>query len=377
MSAEQSLGAQHRLAPTSPEPGNTRTSRGKRVLRMLALIALLAAAGWAGYWWLEGRFFESTDDAYLQADSLTVAPKISGYVAEVLVKDNQAVHAGDVVARLDARKYQAAQDEREATVASREADVASAQAQLVQQQASVGESQAQLAGAQADLKHARAQVARYAPLTRSGAETEEHLADLNNELARALTTVAAREAALRSAQARVGTLQAQLKQARAQLAVSQASGEQSGLDLADAELRSPVDGRVADRAVRVGQFAQPGTRLMTIVPLQAIYLTANFKETQIGHMRPGQAVTVKVDALPGQPLQGHVDSLAPGTGAQFALLPPSNATGNFTKIVQRVPVRIQLDIPDSLKDVLVPGLSATVDVDLRSGAQSGSDGRHG
>jgi len=376
MSAEQSLGTQDRLVPANSSPDKGRAHRGKRVLLVLGVIAGLAAVGWGGHWWLVGRFFESTDDAYLQADSLTVAPKISGYVAQVLVADNQAVHAGDVVARLDARKYHAALDERQATVAAREADVASSQAQLDQQHASVGESQAQLAGARADLKHARAQVARYAPLTRSGAETEEHLADLNNELARAVTTVAAREAALRSAQARIGTLRAQLQQARAQLAVAQASGEQSGLDLADAELRSPVDGRVADRAVRVGQFAQPGTRLMTIVPLQAIYLTANFKETQIGRMRPGQAVTVNVDALPGQPLQGHVESLAPGTGAQFALLPPSNATGNFTKIVQRVPVRIQLEIPDNLRDVLVPGLSATVDVDLRSG-DSPAGGRHG
>ncbi|WP_263262234.1 HlyD family secretion protein [Pseudomonas sp. RIT-PI-S] len=371
MSAEQPVGPHHRLESASPSAAPPRAARGRRVLLGLALLALLAAAVWAGHWWLVGRFIETTDDAYLQADSLTIAPKISGYVAEVLVADNQAVHAGDLLARLDARKYHAALDERQATVAARQADVARAEAELTQQQASIGESQAQLAGAQADLHHARAQVERYAPLTRSGAETEERLAELNNEQARAVTSVAARQAALRSAQARIGTLQAQLKQARAQLAVAAASGEQSGLDLADAELRSPVEGRVADRAVRVGQFAQPGTRLMTIVPLQALYLTANFKETQVGQMRPGQTVVVHVDALPGQALQGHVDSLAPGTGAQFALLPASNATGNFTKIVQRVPVRIQLEIPDALRDVLVPGLSATVDVDLRSGARHG------
>lgn len=178
--------------------------------------------------------------------------------------------------------------------------------------------------------------------------------------------MAAKQAALRSSQTRYGTLQAQLKQAQAQLGVARASQAQSQLDVDDAVIRSPLDGRVADRGVRVGQYVQPGTRLLTVVPVSAVYLTANFKETQIGDMRPGQAVTVEVDALPGRELHGQVDSLAPGTGAQFALLPPSNATGNFTKIVQRVPVRITLQVPDELRPALMPGLSATVKVDTRA-----------
>ncbi|MGY2251369.1 HlyD family secretion protein [Pseudomonas reactans] len=366
-------------APPSPqvmpeETVNGQRGKARRILLTLAGVAVLLGVSWAAWWWITGRFIETTDDAYLQADSISVAPKISGYVAEVLVSDNQNVKRGDVLVRLDARKYQAVSDEASATIAARNADFAKAQADLVQQDSTIAEARAQLQGAEADARHAQTEVARYAPLARSGAEPEERLAQLNNQLAQARSTVAAKQAALRSSQTRYGTLQAQLKQAQAQLGVAKASEAQSQLDVDDAVIRSPLDGRVADRGVRVGQYVQPGTRLLTVVPISAIYLTANYKETQIGAMRPGQTVTVHVDALPGRDLQGHIDSLAPGTGAQFALLPPSNATGNFTKIVQRVPVRIALDVPDDLRAALMPGLSATVEVDTRTHA---ADANHG
>ncbi|KAF1012478.1 MAG: putative multidrug resistance protein EmrK [Pseudomonas fluorescens] len=366
-------------APSSPQvtpedPANGQRGNARRILLTLAGVAVLIGLAWAAWWWLNGRFIETTDDAYLQADSISVAPKISGYVAEVLVADNQDVKRGDVLVRLDARKYQAVSDEGAATIAARTADLAKAEADLVQQDSAIAEARAQLQGAEADARHAQTEVTRYAPLARSGAEPEERLAQLNNQLAQARSTVAARQAALRSSQTRYGTLQAQLKQAQAQLGVAKASQAQSQLDVDDAIIRSPLDGRVADRGVRVGQYVQPGTRLLTVVPVSAIYLTANYKETQIGDMRPGQSVTVHVDALPGHNLQGHVDSLAPGTGAQFALLPPSNATGNFTKIVQRVPVRIALQVPDDVRAALVPGLSATVEVDTRTHA---AEAHHG
>lgn len=358
---------------TPEDTANGQRGKARRILLTLVGAALLVALVWGAWWWITGRFIESTDDAYLQADSISVAPKISGYVGEVLVADNQTVKRGDVLVRLDARKYQAVSDEASATIAARNADLAKAEADLVQQDSTIAEARAQLQGAEADARHAQTEVARYAPLARSGAEPEERLAQLNNQLAQARSTVAAKQAALRSSQTRYGTLQAQLKQAQAQLGVAKASEAQSQLDVNDAEIRSPIDGRVADRGVRLGQYVQPGTRLLTVVPVSAIYLTANYKETQIGDMRPGQSVTVHVDALPGHPLQGHIDSLAPGTGAQFALLPPSNATGNFTKIVQRVPVRIALDIADDVRPALVPGLSATVDVDTRTGPRAATD----
>ncbi|MGA3683022.1 HlyD family secretion protein [Pseudomonas graminis] len=357
-------------APPSPQviPENTvngQPGKARRVLLTLVAVALLTGLAWAAWWWLAGRFIETTDNAYLQADSISLAPKISGYVSQVLVADNQNVKRGDVLVRLDARKYQAISDEASATIAARSADLAKAEADLVQQDSTIAEARAQLQGAQADARHAQTEVARYTPLARSGAEPEERLAQLNNQLDQARSTVAAKQAALRSSQTRYGTLQAQLKQAQAQLGVAKASEAQSQLDVDDAVILSPIDGRVADRGVRVGQYAQPGTRLLTVVPVNSIYLTANYKETQIGDMRPGQTAIIHVDALPGHDLHGHIDSLAPGTGAQFALLPPSNATGNFTKIVQRVPVRILLDVSDDIRLALVPGLSATVEVDIR------------
>ncbi|WP_238349303.1 HlyD family secretion protein [Pseudomonas putida] len=289
MSSERPLGQQDHLQPAkAPDlPGEKRRSP-KTVLLGLGALAALAALAWAGHWYWVGRFIETTDDAYLQADSMTVAPKVGGYIAEVLVADNQQVAAGQALARLDYGNYQAAADQSTATVKARQADVARAEAELALQDASIAQAQAEVAGAEADLRHARGQVQRYAPLARSGAETEERLATLNNELARDSAMLTAKQAALRAAQVRVGTLKAQLQQAQAQLAVSQASARQSDLDLQDTVLTSPIAGRVADRSVRVGQFAQPGTRLMTIVPVQSLYLTANFKETQIGAMRPGR-----------------------------------------------------------------------------------------
>lgn len=340
-------------------------SRRSILLGSLALLIIVTVACGAR-WWLHGRFIESTDDAYLQADSVIVAPKVGGYVAEVLVRDNQVVVVGQPLARLDARQYEAAMDEAQATVTAREADVARSEAELVQQKANIAQAQANVIGAQANVRYAASQVERYAPLVKTGAETEERTAELRNAQTRAATALAANEAALRAAQVQTGTLQAKLEQARAQLSVAQAAARRAQIDLQDTVVRSTLAGRVADRAVRVGQFAQPGTRLLTVVPVQDLYLTANFKETQIGHMWPGQPVTIHVDALPDGDLYGTVESLAPGTGAQFALLPPQNATGNFTKIVQRVPVRIHVDIiPDSARAALVPGLSVTVDVDTR------------
>ncbi|EHP43006.1 multidrug resistance protein (hlyD family), emrA-like secretion [Cupriavidus basilensis OR16] len=345
-------------------------NRRRTVLLFLAGGVLVGAAAWGGHWWTVGRFMETTDDAYLQADSVTVAPKVGGYIAEVLVRDNQTVVIGQALARLDSRQYQAALDEATATVASRQADVARSEADLAQQQANIAQAKAELDGARANVRYAASQVDRYAPLVKSGAETEERTAELRNAQTRAATTQQANEAALRAAQSQTLTLQAKLQQARAQLAVAEASARRAQLDMQDTLVRSTLAGRVADRAVRVGQFAQPGTRLLTIVPLQDLYLNANFKETQVGHMIPGQPVTIHVDALPDADLHGTVESLSPGTGSQFALLPAQNATGNFTKIVQRVPVRIHLDVSGEARRALVPGLSVTVEVDTRHAAST-------
>jgi membrane fusion protein (multidrug efflux system) len=220
--------------------------------------------------------------------------------------------------------------------------------------------------AQISSRHAEDEVHRYAPLATTGAESGDQLSVLTSNRDQARATLAADAAALDQAQARMADLDAQIAQAHAQLEAAQASARQARLDLQDTLLRSSLAGRVGDRTVRVGQYAQPGTRMMTIVPVQSVYLTANFKETQIGRMRPGQRASVHVDALSGMELHGVVDSFAPGTGSQFALLPPENATGNFTKIVQRVPVRIRLDTDEQTRNLLLPGLSVTVEVDTHA-----------
>ena len=360
MTAHQALDPSIKAMPKR-KPGKT------LALGALGLGALLGAAIWGAHWWSVGRFIESTNDAYLQADSLSVAAKVAGTVSEVYVSDNQSVSVGQPLVRLDVRPYQAAREKSEAAIRAAEADIARGEAELEQHGASIAQVQAQLEGESANEQYAAAQVKRYAPLAKSGAETQERMAELGNALRQASARRAAQAAALNVARRQLHTQRAAIEQARAQLASAQASTRQSRLDEQDTVVYSTLAGRVGSRSVRVGQYLQPGTRLMTIVPLDEVYLTANFKETQIEHMHPGQSVAVHIDAWPGVEFKGVVESLSPGTGSQFALLPSNNATGNFTKIVQRVPVRIRLNASPETGIEWLPGLSATVDVDTRRG----------
>jgi membrane fusion protein (multidrug efflux system) len=357
------------VSPSAPEPARApgRLSPRARILLLgVGIGVLLLGIAWGMHWWLVGRFIQSTDDAYLQADSVTVAPKVSGYVAEVYVADNEAVAAGAPLVRLDDRPYRAVLAQLTATTAARRADIARGDADLLLQRANIAQANAQLLGARANETYALAQVRRYEPLVSSGAETGERLAELRNAHEQAVATVKADQAALEAAGRQLGATQAQILQARAQLEAAVASAESARLDAEDTVVKSSIAGRVGDRTVRVGQFVQPGTRLMTVVPVQDLYLEANFKETQIGLMRPGQPASIHIDALAGTELHGTVTSFAPGTGSEFALLRPENATGNFTKIVQRVPVRIHVEAGEEARNVLVPGLSVTVKVDTRS-----------
>jgi membrane fusion protein (multidrug efflux system) len=351
----------------------------RAMLLLLGCALLIAAIVWGVQWWTVGRFFETTDDAYLQADSMTVAPKVSGYVTEVYVTDNQTVSVGQPLMRLDSRLYEAVLGQAKATIAARKADITRGQAELLQHQASIVQYRAQLEGAKLSDEYAVSQVKRYEPLVATGAETGERLAELRNTRNQAAATVAADAAALQAAERQIAASQAQIDQSRAQLDAAEENTREAQLDTQDTVVRSTLAGRVGDRAVRVGQYVQPGTRLMTIVPVQDIYLTANFKETQIGWMRAGQAVTIHVDALPGTDLKGTVESFSPGTGSQFSLLPAENATGNFTKIVQRVPVRIRIDADAETRSLLLPGLSVSVRVDTRSAreARNGQEKSHG
>ena len=322
-------------------------------------------------WWTHGRFVQSTNDAYLQADKVTVSPKIQGYVEKVLVADNQIVKAGQPLVQIDGSTYQTALDQQTAAVNARQADIIAAQKQVAQQRAALDQAEATLSGAQATSDYARNEAARYRNLSAQGVETAERSAQAANQSDQATAQARANAAAVHQAHLQIATMQAQVGQADAQLRAAQAQVESAQINVNDTLLRASVAGRVGDRTVRVGQFVSPGTRLMDVVPVTDIYLVANFKETQIGRMRVGQAAIVKIDALQGRKIDAVIDSFAPGTGAQFALLPPENATGNFTKIVQRVPVRFRLNVRDEDRAVLLPGLSATVKVDTTKAPVAG------
>jgi membrane fusion protein (multidrug efflux system) len=339
--------------------------RRRRLLGLLGAVVLSASLGYGVYWFLVGRHYESTNDAYLTADNVTVAPKVSGYIVSVDVQDNQSVHKGDVLAHIDPRDYQTAADSAAADLDSAKATAANIDAMLKEQQSTIDQAQAAVEADQAAIAFSQQEQQRYADLARTGAGSAQRNQQAQSDFAQKKAMLDRDRAALQASQAHVGVLQTQRRQAEATIAAKDAALAQARLNLEQTTLIAPVDGVVGDRTVRQGQFVQAGAKLMSVVPTDRVYLVANFKETQTGGMQPGQNVEVSLDTFPGHDIAGTVDSLAPGTGAQFALLPPENATGNFTKIVQRVPVKILLDAKDPLVKRIRPGLSATVTVDIR------------
>jgi membrane fusion protein, multidrug efflux system len=353
------------IGPATQRSG-LRSTRVRSVLLVIAG-ALAAAALVAGVrWLLYGRFVESTDDAYLRADVVTVAPRISGYVDAVYVVENQQVVAGQPLLHIDPRNYQAALAQQLASVDARSADIKAAQSQIAQQEAQVVQYRAQLAGAEANARFAAAQATRYQSLRDQGVETEERYEQALNEHNQTAAAVHAAIASVRVAERQLATLESQMSQTHAQLEGAQAAASAARLNVDDTVIRASISGRIGDDTARLGQYVGPGTRLMSIVPVQDVYLVANFKETQLRRMRIGQPASVKIDALGEREIPGRVESFSPGTGAEFALLPPENATGNFIKIVQRVPVRVHLTPPQDLVERLLPGLSVTVSIDTNA-----------
>ncbi|MCS3728530.1 membrane fusion protein (multidrug efflux system) [Bradyrhizobium betae] len=319
-----------------------------------------------GYDYLRrGRYLESTDDAYVKADSTIIAPKVSGYIAKVLVGDNERVRAGQALAKIDDRDFKAALDQARADVAAGEASVRNIDAQLELQQPIIAQSTADVAAADANLKFAQEERARYDDLMKSGSGTIQRAQQTDAALRASSAQLQHAKSGLLAAQRKVDVLTTQRAQAKAQLDRARAVAQQAALNLSYTEITAPVDGTVGARSLRVGQFVQAGTQLMAVVPLDAVYVVANFKETQLTHVRPGQSVELQVDSFRNRTLRGHVDSLSPASGLEFALLPPDNATGNFTKIVQRVPVKIVLD-DYSLTGLLRPGMSAVPTIDTKA-----------
>jgi membrane fusion protein (multidrug efflux system) len=360
----------------------------------LAVVFLSVLSGGAGgaWWWLESRRFESTDNAYLREDAAIVAPRIEGYVREIVARENQRVAKGAPLVFLDDRnrsarvaQASAARDAKRAQAEGDRAAVGALEAQVSQQSSIVARTKAGLAVAEAEADRASLDYERYTILIATNATSAQKLELATSdhrkakaELDRARASVTAEELRLPILESERLKAEARLRQSEADLAEAEAMLALAAIELEETVVRAPVSGVVGNLAARAGQFVRPGSALLTVVP-QEPYVVANFKETQLANMHVGQQATIKVDAYPGLVLKGVVESFAPATGAQFSILPPENASGNFTKIVQRVPVRIRILDPEPVAEQLSSGLSVIVSVhtadDPCGGAPSCSPGR--
>ena len=360
------------VQPGEAQPQAAGKARRNGLLRRRPFIVaigalLLAATLGGGYVYVDNaEHFVSTDDAFIAARQSALAPKVSGYITAVPVTDNEHVTTGEVIARIDDRDYRTALDQAEAQVAAAHAAIENVDAQLDVQQAQISANQAQLDQAQAVLVFAQQQAARYQHLEQTGYGSVQNSEQYTSQLHQQQAALLSAQATLNLAQRQVEALKAQRKSAEASLAQAEAQADQAKLNLSYTTVTAAQPGRVVNLSAAVGQFVQPGTNLSIFVP-DEIWVTANFKEIQLDRMRPGEPVTLKIDAYPGRTIQGHVDSVQPGSGTAFSLLPAQNATGNYVKIVQRVPVKLVMDDPPS--DVaLGPGMSVvpTVRVDPAS-----------
>jgi membrane fusion protein (multidrug efflux system) len=312
------------------------------LLATVGAIVLIAALVGGLLYWLEVRHYESTDDAFVAARSFSVASKVSGYVTDVPVTDNQHVNAGDIIAKIDERDYRIAVDQAAAQVAVSKANIANVEAQIVSQQEQIKQAQAQFEQAQAQLQFSQEEFKRAEDLVEKGAGTVQRQQQTRSDLQAQQANTERAKTAVTAAQVGIKTLQAQLEGAKAQLDQSQSQLDQANLNLQYTSVVAAQPGRVAKLSGTKGTFVNAGQSLMMFVP-DEVWVVANYKETQLNDMRPGQQVEIRIDAYPGHKLTGHVDSVQPGSGTAFSLLPAENATGNYVKVVQRVPVKIVVD----------------------------------
>lgn len=333
----------------------------------LGLLLLLAIARYADYWWTVGRFVMTTDDAYVGGNVTPLAAHVSGFVAAIPVGDNDYVHQGQVVLRLDANELAAADARADALVQQRRAAVAALQARYAAQRAVIAEAKAVLAAKRATAAFAATSAARYRRLARGDAASRQ---DIRRSVAAAATADAAVRAAaaeLVAARQQRAVLATDITAARASVGAATADLRMANIARGYATITAPIDGYIADRYAQRGAFVTAGTTLLSIVPARGLWVDANFKEDDLARIKPGDPATIVADELPDRVFHGHVVSLSPATGAIFSVIPPQNATGNFTKIVQRVPVRIALEGDASRLGRLRPGLSTTVSVNTKSG----------
>jgi membrane fusion protein, multidrug efflux system len=359
---------------------SARIRPGRWSLRQLLIalttgLSLILASLYGDYWWNTGLFLVTTDDAYVDAHSVPISPQVSGYIIAVPVDDNQRVRAGELLARIDPRLYQAALDQARANVAAAQASIDTLQQQIEQQRLVVQQDDQQVAADQAAQVYAQQNFVRYTQLARDSWGTVQNAQQATANIREKTAALQRDNTGVAAAKKQIAVYEAQLAQAKATLAQQQAAEKQARLNLGYTTIAAPFDGVIGVRTVTLGQYVEPGAQLMAVVPLRRVYITANYKETELTDVRPGQPVTIDVDTFPGSTVHGFVESLAPASGEQFSLLPPDNATGNFTKIVQRIPVKIAIDRQDPLLGALRPGMSVEPTIDTKPVAAAPHIGR--
>ncbi|WP_374980293.1 HlyD family secretion protein [Pseudomonas solani] len=337
----------------------------QRRLFIFIVLLILVVGGFFLHWLLVGRFLETTDNAYVQGEITRVSSQLGARIEEVLVGDNQHVKKGDLLVRLEAEDFELALQRAQAALATREAELAQSRSKLTQQDSMIAASEADVAASQATLGRTQIDLSRAQTLRKPGYVSEERVTTLSADSRVARSQVARAEADLKAQRVQTDALRADVKRLEAQIANARADIAQAELNLTRTEIRAPIDGMVGQRAARNGQYVQVGAHLMSLVPDQDIWVQANFKETQIEHMQPGQKAELIFDSFPGTPIEAKVESLFAASGAQFSLLPPDNATGNFTKVVQRIPVKLTFDRDNPLKGRIRPGMSVLVKVAIK------------
>jgi membrane fusion protein (multidrug efflux system) len=338
----------------------------RAALLACAAIVSVAAAKFAYDWWTLGRFVESTDDAFVGGDVTAIAPKVPGFISQLAVTDNQPVHAGDLLLRLDDRDYRATLAKAEAAVALQQAALTNLDATRTWQDALVAQARAGLAATEAEITRTHDDRVRAKNLLASGVASTQEFQKAEADALEAQAAGDKARAALVAAQRQLAVIATQKQQAQAALDAARADRDLAQLNLGYTEVRAPMDGMVGNRSAEVGSYAAAGAQLISLVPARGLWIDANFKENQLAGMRSGSPATVTFDLLGRQKFHGRVVSIAPATGAQFSVLPAENATGNFTKIVQRVTVRIRLNDESATRGQLRAGLSATAKVNTKS-----------
>jgi membrane fusion protein, multidrug efflux system len=339
------------------------TNAGLSSLLAAGMVFVAASTSMAPGRWFTSLHSTSTDNAYVRGDVTPISPRITGYITEVAIRDNQAVKAGDVLFRIDDRDYRAGVDQAAAGVAMQRALLANLTSRIDLQRAVIEQALAALQGAEADATRAARNFTRTQRLNKGGWASQSIRDQTEADHLQARSRIAEAQANVAAARRQMDVLDTQRPQLEADIAAAAAALTLAKIELANTVVKSPADGWVGERQARVGQYVRAGTLLLALVP-RNFWVVANFKETQIPALRIGDSVTISIDAIPGTEFKGRVESLSPASGAQFALLPPDNATGNFTRIVQRIPVKIAFDAGQPDLDRLRPGMSAVVALSL-------------